>query len=124
LNEFIKKNDWIEIPIGLNAYGNEKISYFNIITKETLYEKPNILLNGKERHLNQINQNKLILKKQNINNESEIIKLKEELEKYKTNELLNNNNNHNNNHHHEINKNNINDHNHFNNNKNKNKKKI
>ncbi|KAE9091019.1 hypothetical protein PF010_g18356 [Phytophthora fragariae] len=65
--------DWIEIK-------DEKATiYFNVETKESTAEKPTVLLSGEERHRLQLAEREQLQRTRQVELESEVVKLKEQL---------------------------------------------
>ncbi|GMF38118.1 unnamed protein product [Phytophthora fragariaefolia] len=65
--------DWIEIK-------DEKATiYFNVETKESTTEQPTVLLSGEERHRLQLAEREQLQRSRQVELESEVVKLKEQL---------------------------------------------
>ncbi|KAH7464640.1 uncharacterized protein KRP23_12378 [Phytophthora ramorum] len=65
--------DWIEIR-------DEKATvYFNVETKESTSERPNVLLSGEERHRLELAEREQLQRRRQVELESEVVKLKEQL---------------------------------------------
>ncbi|KAL4166990.1 hypothetical protein KRP22_012477 [Phytophthora ramorum] len=65
--------DWIELR-------DEKATvYFNVETKESTSERPNVLLSGEERHRLELAEREQLQRRRQVELESEVVKLKEQL---------------------------------------------
>ncbi|KAG7395541.1 hypothetical protein PHYBOEH_003630 [Phytophthora boehmeriae] len=69
--------DWIEIKDGKSAI------YFNVETKESTNERPAVLLSGEERHRLQLAEREQLQRSRQVELESEVVKLKEQLRELK-----------------------------------------
>lgn len=80
---FAQVNDWLEI---WDDKANTKL-YFNLETKESTTKKPFAMKSGVERHQLQFEEREQLQKRKQLELESELIKLKEQIKEFQDKEI-------------------------------------